>query len=219
MSVHPEAAPVRVVIVGAGGQGQVVADILHAAGPAGGLRAIGFVDDAPERVGASVLGLPVHGGIDVLATLPHDAVVVAIGDNAVRARISLSLESLGERLVSVRHPFSSVAASAQIGVGCMISAGAVITPSVRLGRGVLVNTNASIDHDTLVEDFAHVACGAVVGGSAFIGARSLVGIGAAVMSGRRVGADAVVGAGALVHRDLPDGVVAFGVPARPRAGW
>jgi len=216
MSVDSTGAAVRVVIVGAGGQGQVVADILAVAGDASGLRAMGFVDDALERVGATVLGLPVLGRLEALTRLPHDAVVVAIGDNAVRARVSLALEASGERLVGVRHPFSSIAASAQIGPGCMISAGAVITPSARLGRGVLVNTHASIDHGTIVDDFAHVACGAVIGGAASIGARALIGIGASVMSGRRVGADTVVGAGALVQRDLPDGVVAYGVPATVR---
>jgi len=217
MSVEPKDATARVVIVGAGGQGQVVADILAAAGDASGLRAIGFVDDAPERIGATVLGLPVLGRLETLPSVPHDAVVVAIGDNAVRARISLALEASGERLVGVRHPFSSIAVSAEIGPGCMISAGAVITPSARLGRGVLVNTNASIDHGTVVDDFAHVACGAVVGGDVSIGARTLIGIGASVMSGRTIGADTVVGAGALVQRDLPEGVVAYGVPARMHA--
>ncbi len=216
MSVDPDDAAVRVVIVGAGGQGKVVADIVRASGRSAGLTAVGFVDDAPERAGTMVLGLAVLGPLDALSSIPHDGVVVAIGDNATRARLSAALESRGERIVGVRHPFSSVAESAEVGPGCLISAGVVITPGARIGRGVIVNTNASVDHDTVVDDFAHVACRAVVGGEARIGARTLIGIGASVMSGRRVGADVVVGAGALVQRDLPDGVVAYGVPAVPQ---
>lgn len=204
----------RVVIVGAGGQGRIVADILLAGAGSSGLVPVAFVDDAPARLDAVVLGLPVSATTRDLRDVPHDAIVVAIGDNAVRHRLSLELEGRGERIVTVRHPFSSVGHDVTIGGGCMLSAGAVVTPCVRIGRGVLINTRASIDHESVVDDFAHVSAGATVGACAVIGARTLIGLGASVMSGCRVGADTIVGAGALVVRDLPDGVVAMGVPAR-----
>lgn len=208
--------PMRVLIVGAGGQGRIVADILLAAAERGELVPIGFVDDRPDRVGSLVVGVPVLGPLEQLASVPHDAVVVAIGDNAQRERVSLALEAQGERLVTARHPFSSIAADVTIGPGSMISAGAVVTPGARIGRGVLLNTTASVDHESTVGDFAHVSAGATVGANVAIGARTLVGVAAAVMSGRRVGADCLVGAGALVTRDLPDNVVVAGIPARVR---
>lgn len=214
MSVHVRSGALRIVIVGAGGQGKIVADILRAAEPLGGMHGVGFVDDGLWPDGARVMHLPVLGGVDALPHIEHDAVVVAIGDNAVRAAVSLALEARGERIVTVQHPSASVSAEVELGPGCMVSAGAVITPCVRIGRGVLVNTNASIDHDSLVGDFAHIGPGAVSGGRVTIGARALVGLGASVMSGCRVGDDAVVGAGAVVTRDVPDAVVVVGVPAR-----
>ena len=96
----------------------------------------------------------------------------------------------------------------------MISAGVVVTPGARLGRGVLLNTSCSVDHQSVIGDFAHVSAGATVGANVAVGARTLIGLGANVASTWRVGADALIGAGALVVRDIPDGVVAFGVPAR-----
>ena len=214
MSVEARPAALRVVIVGAGGQGKIVADILRATKPLGTMFAVGFVDDGPWSNGATVMDLPVLGSVDALPGIDHDGVVVAIGDNAVRAAVSLALDARGERIVTVQHPSASVSADVELGPGCMISAGAVITPCVRLGRGVLVNTNASIDHDTVIGDFAHVGPRAVGGGRVTIGARTLIGLGAAVLSGCRVGDDAVVGAGAVVTRDVPDAVVVVGVPAR-----
>jgi sugar O-acyltransferase (sialic acid O-acetyltransferase NeuD family) len=206
----------RVLIVGAGAQGRIVADVLFASEQESGASPIGFIDDRVDAGGAGVRRLPLLGSTAALAAIPHDAIVVAVGDNAARERLSLALEAAGERIVTARHPFTSIGRDAGIGPGCMISAGAVVTAGVQLGRGVLVNTSATIDHDSLVADFAHVAVGATVGGGTVIGARTLVGLGANVMTGRRIGADCVIGAGALVTRDLPDNVVAVGVPARVR---
>ena len=98
----------------------------------------------------------------------------------------------------------------------MISAGAVISPRATIGRGVIINTNASVDHDTVVEDFAHVSAGATVGARCRIGTESLIALGASVISGATVGARTVIGAGATVVHDIPGDVVAFGVPAMIR---
>src|SRR5436305_8783344 len=99
----------RIVIVGAGAQGAIVADILVRAGT----PAIGFVDDTP---GKNVLGT-----IDDLPAIAHDAIIVAIGDNRLRRGVVEKLA--GERLATAIHPFTSIAPSARIGEGSMISAG------------------------------------------------------------------------------------------------
>ncbi|ODS58176.1 MAG: hypothetical protein ABS36_04640 [Acidobacteria bacterium SCN 69-37] len=204
----------RIVIIGAGGQGLVVADILIAARMREPIEVVGLLDDDPTRTGQRVLGIPILGGIGSLPDVPHDAVVVAIGDNARREQITRDLEYRGVRLHIARHPFTSFASDVAAGPGCMISAGAVVTPGARLGPGVILNTRASVDHQSVVAAFAHVSAGATVGADVSIGERTLIGLGASVMSGRRIGADTIVGAGAVVVHDLPDGVVAVGVPAR-----
>jgi sugar O-acyltransferase (sialic acid O-acetyltransferase NeuD family) len=206
---------IRVLIIGAGGQGLIVADILQRARAGGGdNEPTGLLDDNPELNGARVLGLPVLGTCARLSEVPHDAVVVAIGDNARRAQMSLFLEQRGERLVTACHPGASIASTAEIGAGSMISAGVVVVPNVRVGRGVLLNTQCSVDHDSVIDAFAHIGPGATLGASVSIGEGALVGLGASVMSGRRVGPHTIVGAGALVARDLPGDVIATGVPAR-----
>ncbi len=202
----------RLVIVGAGGQGTVVGDIVAQGYAYADL--IGFVDDNAALEGTRVLGVPVLGSVATLSDVPHDAVVVAIGDNRRRAQLSEELTRRGERLITVVHPFTSIAGDVEPGLGSMVSAGAIVAPGVRIERGVLLNTRCSIDHHSVIGEFAHIGPGATLGANVVIGARTLVGLGASVMSGRRVGADAVIGAGALVSQDVPDGVTVTGVPAR-----
>jgi acetyltransferase EpsM len=193
----------RIVIAGAGAQGAIVADILERAGT----PSIGFVDDTP---GKNVLGT-----IDELRTIEHDAIVIAIGDN--RLRRGLAEKLAGERLATAIHPFTSIAASARIGDGSMISAGVVVQPRAFVGRSVILNTKASVDHDSVIGDFVHIAPGATIGASVRIGEETLIAAGATVVSGITIGARSIIGAGAVVVRDVPDDVTAFGVPARVRA--
>jgi sugar O-acyltransferase (sialic acid O-acetyltransferase NeuD family) len=212
----------RIVIIGAGGQGLVVADILLAARAArqdsrdarAVLDVVGALDDNPALTGTRILDIPVLGTTQLLAKIPHDAVIVAIGDNIRREQLSKEFIRRGEHLITARHPHASVGADVEIGPGCMISAGAVITPGVRLGRGVILNTRCSVDHHSAIDDFAHISPGATVGASVTIGARSLIGLGASVMSARHIGADTIIGAGAVVSHDIPDSVVAVGIPAK-----
>jgi sugar O-acyltransferase (sialic acid O-acetyltransferase NeuD family) len=206
----------RIVIIGAGGHGLVVADILLNVRSTRSkpIDIVGALDDNPALTGTRILDVPVLGTSELLPRIAHDAVVVAIGDNVRRMQVVTELLHGGERLFTACHPHASVAASVEGGAGCTICAGAVIAPGVRLGIGVILNSRCVVDHHTTIDSMAHVATGATVGADVAIGARTLIGVGATVMSGRRIGADTIIGAGAVVVHDIPDGVVAVGVPAR-----
>jgi sugar O-acyltransferase (sialic acid O-acetyltransferase NeuD family) len=200
----------KVLVIGAGGHGQVVAEILRASSRSDrGLEFAGFLDD--NRCGdRNVLG-PLSAVHDV----PHDAVVVAVGDNQMRARISTRLAAAGERVVTVRHASAIVSSGIEAGDGSMFCAGAIACTAAAIGRGVILNTACSVDHHCHVGDYVHIAPGVRIGGEVTIGDRVLVGIGAVVLPRVTIGHDAVVGAGAVVTRDVAPFTTVVGIPAAP----
>jgi len=205
----------KVLIVGAGGHGQVVADVLLRAWETGSNREpIGFIDDNPVLHGQNLVGLPVFGGTAQLSDIEHDAVVVAIGNNRTRAEAFSRLNESEQEFVNAVHPSVVIASDVELGRGIVICAGVVINTGAVIGDNVTLNTGSSIDHHNKIGPHTHVAPGVHLGGNVHIGVGAFLGIGCAVVPNCFIGDWAVIGAGASVIRDVPSFATAVGVPAR-----
>lgn len=205
----------RIVIIGAGKHSEVMAEILlRMQENDESLDLAGFLDDDLSLTGRDILGFPVLGGISDLAAVRHDAVIAAIGDNDTRSRIFGRLLEAGERFFVAKHPRAIIAPDVHLGEGGMVCAGVVVNTGAVIGRNVILNTSCSIDHHCQIGGHVHVAPGVHIAGEVTVGEGTLIGIGATVLPQKRIGAWSIVGAGAVVHEDVPDGVVALGVPAR-----
>ena len=139
---------------------------------------------------------------------PDDWCVVAIGDNAVRERRSRGLRNRA----TLRHPRSVCDASSCCGPGCFINAGAVLNAHAMLGEGVIVNTNAVIEHDCHVGAWCHVAPAAVLCGAVTLGEGVFVGANAVIKQGLTIAPWTVIGCGAVVVRDITEPGTYIGVP-------
>lgn len=202
----------KLVIWGASGHASVVADIFRLRGE---YEIAGFLDDTNPGE-AEFCGAPVLGGREQLDTLLRRGIgclILGFGNCEARLRLSELARAKGFTIATAIHPRAVVASDVTIGYGTVVAAGAVVNPGAKIGHDVIINTCASVDHHCVVEDGAHIAPGAHLAGSVSVGRAAWVGIGATVVDRARIGAGATIGAGAVVVDDIPDGVVACGVPA------
>ena len=206
----PIDAPLMCSLIGAGGHAGVVADALWQNNP---LTQIAIHDDNTALVGRTFLGLlPITSPIHPKEL--HDSCHVAIGSNRIRKVWTERIIETNHKLLTVKHPKAAISPMAVIEGGCFIAALSVVSVNARLGKSVIVNHGAIVDHDCQIGDYSHIAPHATLGGGVHIGQNTLVGAGAVVLPQCRVGRDVVIGAGSVVISNIPDGVVAKGVPAR-----
>lgn len=204
----------KTFVYGASGHGKVVADILLASSES---TFVGFVDDRAELQGTHVLGFPVFGSgqwLEEEVRKVKVSVALGVGDNFVRERLAEKCLAWGAELATLVHPAASVSASARLGSGAVVLAQAAINPNARIGRGTIVNTGAVVEHDVVIGDYAHVAPNATMGGASSLGDYSFLALNAVVLNCVSVGSYSIVGAGAVAVHNIPDHVVAYGVPAR-----
>lgn len=145
----------------------------------------------------------------------ENSFVLGVGKPEIRELLSNEIKKIGGKLVSIISPFAKVGKySVKLGNGVCIMTGAILTGNIILGDGVLVNLNATIGHDCIIDDFVEICPAVNISGNCKIGRNTFVGTGAIILPNITIGENVVIAAGALVNKDVPDNVIAIGIPAK-----
>lgn len=204
-----------ILILGAGGHGRVVLDIIHHARI---YNPVGFLDNNAALHGRRIDGLPVLGGINDLEKLKGTgarAAIIAVGDNGVRRALGDQLESHDFEIASAIHPSAQLARNTTIGKGVVIAAGALVCAHCQIGDYAILNTGCIIDHESMIGMATHICPGVRLAGHVTVESGAHIGIGATVIQNVRIGFESIVGAGAVVTQDVDPMTTVVGVPARP----
>ena len=198
----------RLVIVGAGGHGKVIADNALK----NGYTNICYIDDHAK---GDVMGFPIIGTSAEIERLNDGSTdfIIGIGNNAVRKKIA---ETYDVNWVTLVHPSAQIAVNVSIDKGTVVMAGAVINVCATVGKHCIINTCAIVEHDNVIEDYAHISPNVALGGTVFIGKSTHMGIGASICNNVSICGDCMIGAGAVVVRSITEPGVYIGVPARKK---
>ena len=208
----------KIVVVGAGGFSREVAEIFKDQAKLNSKRikkmVIGFVDDDPKFIGKSLNGIPILGNIDWLIEKQKDAMcVVAIGDPKIKKNIVEKLIKANMKFTNAIHPSVIMSDSVVLGEGDIICAGCVLTVNIRIGNHVILNLLTTIGHDAVIDDYCSIMPGVRINGENHLHQGVYVGTGSSFAHQVEIGEWSTLGAGAVVIGDIPDHVLAVGVPA------
>lgn len=206
----------KLLILGAGGHGKVVADIASLMNL---WEEISFLDDRTDL--SEVNGFKVIGRFDDYIKFldEYSNAFVAIGNNTLRLKWIDILERAGFKIPILKHPQSIISKTSYLEAGVVVMPGAVVNTSSIIKRGCIINTGSTIDHDSVLDEGVHISPGAHLGGGVLVGNSSWICIGASISDHIRIGKHSIVAAGSVVIEDVDDFVMVAGVPAKIKKCW
>jgi sugar O-acyltransferase (sialic acid O-acetyltransferase NeuD family) len=206
----------KVVIIGTGGFGREVLDVLEAINQVETQYDIlGFINEPGyQKPGELINEKPVLGHFDWLEKNKSQIkALCGVGDTATRLRLTKQAEQLGVQFFSAVHPRAILTRWVTMGTGSIITAGCILTNNITIGNHVHLNLDCTVGHDVVIEDYVTVSPGVHVSGNVILQQGSFIGTGANLIESKTVGKWSVVGAGSVVVKDIPANTTAIGIPA------
>ncbi len=199
--------PKNVIIIGAGGHGKVIADVVLSSGD----KVKGFLDDEADLQGKSVAEIPVLGVTADYKNFLDCEFVIAVGNPYVREKIS----DLPVKWYTAIHPNAVVSSlGVEIGEGTVVMANAVVNPCAKIGKHCIINTGAIVEHDNVLDDFVHLSPNCVLAGTVKVGKSTHIGAGSCTKQVLNIASDCVFGAGSVIVKDITESGTYAGVPVR-----
>lgn len=189
----------KVYLFGAGGHAKVILDILQL----NDIIVEELYDD--NNTIKDFMGIPVSQEI-------KSPLIISIGNNIIRKKVVTEFPQVTYDKAISKNALISKEAS--IGDGSVVMQGAVIQSCAKIGKHVIINTSATVDHDCNIHDFVHIAPGVNLCGGVEVGEGTLIGAGSVAIPGIKIGRWCTIGAGSVITNDIPDNVVAAGMPCK-----
>ncbi len=210
----------RIAIIGAGGFARevkwLISDINRAQAR---FKFVGFVVSDLGNLGEHDSCGEVLGDLGWLKS-GADAVAIGIGNPVARLAIAAEIESRFPQLAwpQLIHPTVQMdCASATLGKGIILCAGTIGTVNLTIDDFAMVNLACTLGHESRLGRGSVLNPTVNVSGGVIIEDGVLIGTGVQILQYVRIGKGATLGAGAVATKDIPSGVTAVGIPAKPLA--
>lgn len=166
------------------------------------IKVIGFLDDNPSNYSRYKFSAPLLGGLKPHKIRQDVFYVMGIANLAYRKFFIEKFLSEGAKFTSVIQDTAYISPSARLGQGIIIGPMANIGPNVVIGNYTLINSRCSLGHDTKIGDFNFISPNVCFSGFTEIGDSNLFGINSATIPGIKVGNNNQIAAGMVLHQDV-----------------
>lgn len=216
----------KVVIIGGKGTAIVIADQIYDAHTRFGadIEVLGLALD-DRSGGDTICGYPIlcdikklhceygkYNDVFYIYSLYRPDVIEA------RSALLYSLDIPKEKFCNFIHPSVMLAKSATLGYGNVLLANLVVNSGVQIGNFNTFNSGVLIGHDTVIGNNNFIAAQVCVGSGVTIGNMNFVGLNSTVRNGLHIGDANIVGMASNVTKDIDNGCVLYGNPAKQKLG-
>jgi len=203
-------------VYGTGGTGREVAEIAEQ---------INYNERKWERIIFIDDTKPI-GSINGISTFPFSyiidnytvkdiEIVIALGEPYYRYLLNEKVSNVGYHLASIIHPDASISPSAKVGSGVIIKKGAIISSNSMVMSNVCVQAYAIIGHDAFVGENCQISSFVTIAGNCKIGSNVYIGLNSSVKERIIIEDNVIVSMSSSVVRDVSEGLIVVGNPARP----
>lgn len=142
--------------------------------------------------------------------------IIGVGASHHRFSLCTQFEKLGGNLVTIASSSSKIGSYENtIKSGSIIMDYTVLTNSVYIGKGTLINAYCFIGHGASIGNFCSIAPGVKVTGNVVIGDYVNIGTGAIILPNVKIGDNSFITAGSVVSKDIPENSKVVGtIPSR-----
>lgn len=198
-------------IVGCGGQAKEVFCYIKKQG----YNVTGFIEQNIKNENY-FMGLPVFNEADILKSNTTIDIIIAVGSPSIKRKISNKFKKRGNVFFpSIIDKSAIIYDDVDIGKGCIIGPGVILTTNIKLGEFVLLNFSTTVGHDVKIGNFTTINPGCNVSGNVIIGEQCDIGTGTQIIQGRVIANKTVIGAGSVLINDIDkENCLLVGAPAK-----
>lgn len=203
----------NLVVFGAGDLGKFIVYNIDMFGD--DYNILGFMDEDTNKVGWELCGLPIFG-IDYLNSnkIKDLCMVIAISSPKAKESVSKKLKPYNISFPNFISPGSWLSKGIKMGCGILMYPNSSVDFETRIGDFVTINAGCTVGHNVTIGQFSTLAPGVNLAGFTSIGEKVNLGIGCCSIQNIKINNHSIVGGQAMLIEDVESGRTVAGIPAR-----
>ncbi len=174
----------------------------------------GFIDPNIDSMKDEIDYPDIISTIDDYEVQEDDIFICSYVNPADRARSVETISGKGGSFITIIHPSANINRRSIIGEGTIIGAFTTLSVNTIIRNHVIIQDHCNIGHDSSIGNYSHLYVNCTVSGLNQIGNQATIYTSTTLYPKKRIGDKSVVGAGSVVMRNVKDGTVVIGNPAK-----